>query len=96
MRFHIIKRPARSDTHTLCGLELGDVYRSLEDHVATEVAVENRRTWYPGDRVCLACVRKARPSTPKQLRACRSVNLGEWVVLCGCGGVRPYGKSCGR
>lgn len=92
MRFHI----KRAGGWLACGLPTEDVYRSESDHLATEAAVENaHRGWWEGDHVCLACVKKARPCSPKQLRACRSVNLGEWVVLCGCGGIRPHGKPCG-
>ncbi len=94
MLFHI--RRSTPAEHVACGKALEDVYRSLTEHLASEASIRERPAWTPGDAVCLACIRKARPNVVKQLKACRAVKAGEWVVLCGCGGVRPYGEPCGR
>lgn len=95
MRIHI--RRTQGDRLVLCGVEVEEIYRTLTEHLTTEAGLGNPNfhRWSTGDHACLACVRKARPSAPKQLRACRSMEAGDWVVLCGCGGVRPYGVSCG-
>ncbi len=96
MIFHI--RPPGSTSyqgHALCGLSVREIYETLDASIGLEVQIQNRPNWFPGDSVCLDCVRKARPAVVKQIRACQAVKGGEWVVLCGCGGVRPYGKPCG-
>ena len=78
-----------------CGLAIEDIYRDLGASVGLEVQIEKRPNWFMDDHVCLACVQRARPSSPKQIRACRDVAAFQWVVLCGCGGVRPHDQACG-
>ncbi len=95
MMFHIRCKPL-NDKRTYCGLDLEEVYRTLDQSLGAEVQIENRPHWFPGDHVCLPCIRRARPTVVKQLLACADIRPLEWVVLCGCGGVRPYGKPCGH
>jgi hypothetical protein len=92
MRFHIRRGPGT--THTMCGY---DAYQCETEHLATKAAIENpNRPWYEGDSVCLACIKILYPVRAKQIQACTAIELGEWVVLCVCGGVRPHGARCGR
>lgn len=97
MIFHLRREGlVQTATQTLCGVSKEDVYHNLQTSWGTTTQVENRSQWFPGDAVCVECIRKARPSVVKQLRACRTIPVYSWVVLCGCGGVRPYGESCGE
>jgi hypothetical protein len=92
MRFHI--RRSAGNVHTMCGYE---AYTSETEHLATKAAIENpNRPWFSGDSVCLTCIQILCPVPVKQIKACRAIPAGAWVVLCGCGEARPYATPCGH